>query len=398
MARFRARIVGRSGRQSAISIDAIDMACLSEHIESHRRAYVIDITRIGGKRSDLRRTRISGGMLVAALDSLELMLASGVRINTALRTLAECAPDGAARRLWTEVAGRVEETGRFGESLREFPRVFNEPMVGMIVALEAAGRLPEGVRHVRGYVAQMRAIRRESVRGMLYPAIVCITGLAAAGVLCVFTIPRFSRMLEEIGVRRTNFVTGFFFSLSSGVVHHPLLAAAAPLAPGAVAWVALRPRFRHGLDRAILNMPVINRAVEALSLARICATFRALSESGIRVVEALEACAEVAGNEVYRRGISRVVRSVRDNSTVGEGFERSGVFAQEVVLAIKSGESALANVFGRLADYYSTEARHRVALALGLVEPLMMILVLLWVFGVALAVVLPLVEVINEIH
>jgi type II secretory pathway component PulF len=93
-----------------------------------------------------------------------------------------------------------------------------------------------------------------------------------------------------------------------------------------------------------------------------------------------------------------VVAAVRENATVGEGFERSGAFGPEVVLAVKSGEAALPQVFGRLAAYFESEARHRIAVALGLIEPVMLLLVLAWVFGVALAVVLPVVEVVNEIH
>jgi type II secretory pathway component PulF len=65
---------------------------------------------------------------------------------------------------------------------------------------------------------------------------------------------------------------------------------------------------------------------------------------------------------------------------------------------VKSGEGALPQVFGRLADYYASESRHRVALALRMIEPVMLVLVLAWVLGVALAVVLPIVEIVNEIH
>jgi type II secretory pathway component PulF len=337
-------------------------------------------------------------MLLAALDSLELMLLSGVRINTALRTLAECAPPGAARRLWTEVVRLVEETGSFGESIRHFPGVFNESMVGVIAAHETAGRLSDGVRHVRDYVSQMQEIRRESMRGVAYPAMVCATGLASFLVLCVFTLPRFSRMLRDIGVTKTNRITGFFFSVSDLVIHHPVCSALLLCLPPAAAWVALRPGLRPSLDSLVLRVPMVRRAVEALSMARICVTYRALSESGIRVVEALEFCAVVAGNAVYSRGIARVIAAVRENSTVGSGFERAAVFAPEVVLAVKSGEGALPQVFGRLADYYRSESKHRVALALRMVEPAMLVLVLAWVFGVALAVVLPVIEIVNEIH
>jgi type II secretory pathway component PulF len=383
---------------STLTLDAVDMASLSGHIESQRKAYIVDISRLSARDGRLGRIRIARSMLLAALDSLELMLVSGVRINMALRTLAECAPAGAARTLWTEVVRQIEETGSFGEALRRFPKVFNDSMVGVIVAHEAAGRLPEGVRHMRNYVAQMLEIRRESLRGMAYPALICVTGVGASTVLCMFTLPRFSKMLHDIGVTKTNHITGFFFGLSEVVNRHPLWAALALLAPFGLLWVSLRPRFRPLFDRLMLRLPVVRRAVEALAMARICITYKALSESGIRVVEALESCAAVAGNVVYSRGIASVMAAVRDNETIGAGFERAGVFAPEVVLAVKSGEGVLPQVFGRLADHYSSEAKHRVALALGLIEPVMLIFVLGWVFGVALAVVLPVVEVVNEIH
>ena len=395
---YRARCVGRSGRRSTLILDAVDMASFSEHIETQRKAYVIEILRVSGRTGRLARARIPGPMLMAALDSLELMLVSGVRVNAAVRTLADCAPSGAARILWTEVARHVEETGSFGEALRQFPRIFNESMVGVIVAHEAAGRLPEGVRHVRGYAAQMVAIRREALRGLAYPVLVFTTALGASAIVCGFTLPRFAKMLRDIGVKRTNHITDFFFGVSDLVVGHPLLAMVSLALPVALVLVALMPRFRPFLDRLVLRVPVVRGAVEALSMARICATYRALSESGIRVVEALESCIPVAGNVVYSGALERVVAAVRDNATVGVGFERAGVFAPEVVLAVKSGEGSLTEGFGRLSDYYASEARHRVALALAMMEPAVLSVVLIWVFGVALAVVLPVCEVVNEIH
>ncbi len=342
--------------------------------------------------------RISGPMLLAGLDSLELMLVSGVRINSALRTLAECAPRGVARRMWTEIVRLIEETGSFGEATRQFPGVFNESMVGVIIAHEAAGRIAEGVRLVRSYVAQMLEMKRESMRGMAYPALLCSAGLASSAVLCVFTLPRFSTMLKDIGVTKINRITGFFFGVSECVVNHPGGTVLFLFIPIAIGWIVTRPRFRPAFDSLTLRLPVVRGAVEALSMARICITYRALSEAGFRVVEALGFCATVAGNDVLSRGIRKVIGAVRENASVGDGFERAGVFAPEVVLAVKSGEAALPQVFGRLAEYYASESRHRVAMALRMIEPVMLLLVLTWVFGVALAVVLPVVEIVNEIH
>jgi type IV pilus assembly protein PilC len=373
---YRARLVGRSGRRSTLLLDAVDMASFSAHIEAHRKAYVIDIRRVSERKGRLARVRVPGALLMAALDSLELMLVSGVRVNAALRTLADCAPSGSARVLWTEVVGHVEQTGSFGDALRSFPRVFNASMVGVIAAHEAAGRLPEGVRHVRDYAAQMLALRREARRGLAYPALVCVSALGASAVLCGFTLPRFASMLRDIGVKRMNPVTSFFFGVSAFVVSHPLGAALLVAMPFLVGWAAFLPRVRPARDRMLLRIPVVRGAIEALSMARICATYRALSESGIRVVEALEACVSVAGNTEYAKAVGRVVAAVRDNATIGAGFEQAGLFSPEVVLAVRSGEGCLTQVFGRLSEYYASESKHRVAFALGLLEPAALVVVL----------------------
>lgn len=398
MPRFYANYVARSGRRGKIKVDSVNQASLSYEIETTHKAYVVEILKIGESKRSRRQLRIPSRMLLAALDSLELMLLSGVRINAAVRTIAECAPPGSARRLWTELVGLIEETGSFCESLRHFPKVFDESMLGIIAAHENAGRLTEGIVIVRGYVAQMQEIKRESLRGSAYPVLVCAVGAAAFSILCEFTLPRFSKMLADIGVKKTNHITQFFFGLSNVVVQHPSHIGLALCFPIALICICLRPKYRPVFDRLLLRLPLFHGAIEALAMARICATFRALSESGIKVVEALESCAAVAGNAEYSRGIHDVVAAVKENASVGCGFERAGIFAPEVVMAVKSAEASLPRVFGRLADYYALESKYRVGLALRLVEPIMLIFVLMWVFGVALAVILPVVEIINGIH
>jgi general secretion pathway protein F len=205
-------------------------------------------------------------------------------------------------------------------------------------------------------------------------------------------------MLADIGATKTNRVTAFFFGISDFVTMHPCFTLLALSFPFTGIWLALRPRCRPAVDHFALRLPILRNAIEALVMARVCITFKALSESGVRVVEALEACATAAGNVAYSSGIRRVVAAVRENASVGSGFARAGIFAPEVVLAVKSGEGCLPEVFGRLADYYSNEARHRVSLALRLVEPVMLLFVLAWVLGIALAVILPMVEIIDGVR
>jgi type II secretory pathway component PulF len=345
-----------------------------------------------------RRPRLSSKELVMALDSMELMIASGVRINGVVRVLASRSKSGRVRSLWNEMALLLEETGKLGRALRAFPATFSSELVEIIDAHESAGRLGEGIIVARAHVARVGEIRRECVKAAAYPLVVSMVGAAAGVVLFLYTLPRFAVMMSDLGVAHTHLATRIIFAVSSLVNAHPWGAVMLVVAPFGFLPAASAPQVRPTIDRLLTKTPVVGCAIEALCMARVCATFSALTRSGIRVVEALEQCAKVSGNEVYRTGLRRVIRSVRNNQTVGSGFEEAGVFGPEMVLAIRCSEGSLGVVFDRLAAHYQDEARHRVASALRLLEPLMLVGVLAVVLVVALAVVLPLVEVLNGIH
>jgi len=379
-------------------VTAADEADAAAQVERARGTYLVALRRLPKSRLPSFAPKVRPRLLMVGLDSLEFMLATGVKINAALHLLAQSAPPGAARRLWSGIARHVEATGSVSGGFAAFPTVFGDAVVGIVAAHENAGRLPEGIRLVRAHVVRMEEIRRESVRSLAYPAVVGATGLAAAAVLAIFTLPRFARMLREVGVTHPNPITQGFLVMSDFATHRPLGVLALAAAPAVLAAAACNRHMRPAWDRVVLKLPVVSKAAEALALARICATYRALSGAGIRVIESLEFCGRAAGNSVYERGIGRVIDSLRANETVGRSFESAGVFAPELVLAVSGAEGHLTEVFGRMADHYADEARHQVALALRLLEPALILLVLLWVAGVALAVVLPIVDVINELH
>jgi hypothetical protein len=47
---FHARYISRDGRRRTVKLDAVDLPSLFEHIESNRKAYVVDIQRVDGRR------------------------------------------------------------------------------------------------------------------------------------------------------------------------------------------------------------------------------------------------------------------------------------------------------------------------------------------------------------
>ena len=397
MPRFSIRF--RSGRlRSQIKVSAATPAEAAEFVERTRNGRVIRIVRLRGDALTDRRLKASPHSVVACLESLEFLMLAGARVDTAIRSLVERLPNGTLRHVWVEILSALESTGNFSSALGRFPRIFDETVVGIALAAETAGQMAEGIGQMAAYLRQVELIRGQVRRGFVYPGILLALSMVTLGVLCEFTLPRYQAMLEGMGVSKFNVLTDLAFRFGGALHRRPwLLLGAIPVAVlGFRIWRF--PSVRRWATRAVFRVPLFSAAFEAVVLSRFCATFVGLHRAGFRPVEALSVCAKAVGNIVYRESLERVVRGLKENLPIGEAFARSRGFSHDFVVAIRSGESDLGAVFGRLGEFYGEAARTRIDVVIKLVEPTLLMVVIGVVFGTSLAVILPMVDIVESLH
>jgi len=89
---------------------------------------------------DFKR-RVSNKSLVVFTKQLSTLIAAGLPLVKALKTLYDQLEPGAMKDIVKNVAGEVESGTNFSEALSHFPRVFPEFYVNMIKAGELGGML-----------------------------------------------------------------------------------------------------------------------------------------------------------------------------------------------------------------------------------------------------------------
>lgn len=359
---------------------------------------VVSVCASGDGSRRRKRMTLSLTALKACLDALSFIMLTGITIDVAVRSLVERLPAGRTREVWMEIQSQIESGGSLGGAAHNLPRVFNEAVVGILSASEAAGRLADGIREVSAYLGQMIALRDHVRRGLIYPCVLLSVALCVVGLIACFTLPRYQEMLTNMGVARYNPITAAYFEGSGVIRGHPALVACGLGLVCAVFAVGLTRGKRAFFDRVSMKVPVVSKAVEAVVMTRVCFTFVGLHQAGFRPVDILEACARASGHEVFRTGILRVVRGIEANESLGDAFQNAGVFQPECVLAVRSGENDLGRVFQLLGAHYAAEATSHIQVALSFFEPLLLMAVVAIVFGTALAVILPLVDVIGSLH
>ncbi len=161
-------------------------------------------------------------------------------------------------------------------------------------------------------------------------------------------------------------------------------------------------RTEHGkfaVDRFLLRAPVIGKVVQKTAIARFSRTLSVLVTSGVPILQGLDITARTAGNMVIQNAVDKVRRSISEGKTITAPLAESGVFPPMVVQLVAVGEQTgrLAEMLGKIADFYDEEVDAAVSAMTSLIEPVVIVLMGGVIGGLLVSMYLPMFDMIGAI-
>jgi len=322
----------------------------------------------------------AGTPLVAALQAL-MGMAEFARGRAAL---------AAARDRLREGAGLAEALAESGVGLDSFERA----------ALEAgarAGRLEESLENLADWLLSRHALRARIIHALTYPAVILLFALGAATLMLGAVLPATLRAIERSGVPvQWPRITRVMLALrEAGLWMLPTLVL---LGAGvAVGWRlagARRRRMVVTMDRIRFRMPLLGRGATLLTAIRFASTFGMALRGGVAAEEAILLAGRACGSPWVADRTEEEGERIRHGESLPEAVGRIPPLAGPLASWVETGANS-----GRLPEMMEHAARRlqgqweRYLLRLlGLLEPALLVLVGLFVFAVALAIILPLVQ------
>ncbi|MEW6355116.1 MAG: type II secretion system F family protein [Planctomycetota bacterium] len=257
-------------------------------------------------------------------------------------------------RLSREVIEDAESSLAAGDSVTEALSLhegyFPPLLLTLVEVGERTGTLERVLSHMADYYENMDMLFRRLYRSMIYPVFVITFAILVTGML--------KYLFVEL---RANF-TG---------VPAPPGAAQQAVVWHFVAWfggigllVALIIIFRtvlHGgvvMDRLLLHVPVLGRALRKLAIARFTWAFQLSQAAGLGVSETIDRGLESTGNRAFTAERDQVLALVKSGEGLRDSLEASGLFPRDTLEMIEVAETSgkLEESMGRIAKHAFTDA------------------------------------------
>jgi type IV pilus assembly protein PilC len=290
-----------------------------------------------------------------------------------------------------EIKESVESGATLADSLKRYPKHFDDLFVNMVSAGEAGGILDTILRRLSGYMEKAAKLKGQVKGAMTYPAVTMIIAVVVVAVILVFVIPVFQQMFADFGgalpgptqivINMSEFVKSRIIYIIIGVA----------LFIFAFKKYYKTPKGRVTIDALMLKLPVFGVLLRKVAVSKFTRTMGTMLSSGVAILEALDIVAKTAGNTIIERAIYKVRSGISEGRTMADPLLESKVFPSMVCQMISVGEStgALDSMLGKIADFYDEEVDQAVENLTSLIEPFMLVFLGVVIGGLVIAMYLP---------
>jgi general secretion pathway protein F len=337
---------------------------------------------------------VSAADLSLLTRQLSTLVRAGLPLEEALLAVSQQTEKPRVQSILLGVRAKVVEGHTLATGLGDFPRVFPEIYRATVSAGEQSGHLDAVLERLAEYTESREQMRQNVMGAMLYPMVLTLMCFTIVSILLTYVVPKVVDVFEA-NHARLPLATRVLVGVSGFLRHYGLWLLIAIGAGTFVFWRSLKSReMRRRVHQSLLTLPLVGRIVRGVNTAQFTRTLSILTASAVPVLDALRIASEVVTNLPMRDAVTEAAARVREGAPIGRSLSTSRLFPPMTVHLISSGESSgqLQTMLERAATNQERELEALLAALVGLLGPLLIVGMGLFVMGIVFAMLLPIFE------
>ncbi len=398
MSTFEYTALDSGGRTCQGVISAATERLVREELQGRRLVPVSIVPAVEGISGRIRNRLKPRKLSVRHLSLITRQLATLVAtapLEEALRTIALQTDNPHLRRVLTATHESVLEGFRLSGAMARQDAAFPPLYRAMVAAGESSGALPTILERLADLLERDEQARSRLKIALVYPAALTLTALTVIAALVVFVVPKVVDQFDSMG-QRLPLLTRVIIFVSDAARDWGWLFLLL-FAAGIIGLVQAlrRPDMRLRFDAALLRLPVAGKLIRNVNAARLARTLSTMIASGVPVLEGLLLTVPTVSNRALRQATLVMATTIREGGSLSGAMRRADIFPPILIYMTASGESSgrMDEMLGRAAEYLEREFQTFVALALSLLEPIIIVVMGAVVTLIVLAILLPILQI-----
>ncbi len=357
------------------------------------------ILSTGGGQFGRRGGRLRQSTFLIFNQQFLTLIKAGLPILTSLDLLIKRQRDKTLLQLLENVRERVKGGELLSDAFAA-QQVFPKMYTTTLLAGEKSGSMEEVLGRYIAYQRMVQTFRKKLLVSLVYPALLVSVVTVMLIFLITYVVPKFAELFDNMGAQLPA-ITVFMLSLGLNAQKYGWLA----LLVGVAALVLLlrwkqSDRGAERIDKFLLSMPLLGEIRLKYQVANFSRILATLLQGGLPLVPAMETAGESMSSRQMLNGITAAAERVKEGQSLAHSLETQKLFPDLAVEMMEVGEStgALPAMLGSVAEFYEEDVQTALGAAMALIEPLILIVMAVFVGGILISLYLPIFTLGANIH
>lgn len=379
-------------------MEADDEDALASQLDL-QNLFLVEAGPAAKKVETTRQRRIKARDVLNFTLDLSTILSSGIPITEGLRDLAEASEHAKLQAIIEDVLASINAGSSLSAAFERHPKVFDTLYVSIVRAGETSGNLDRVLADLAVFLEWKADLRRDVIQALIYPIMV-ITAIGGLVILLATVVfPQFATVLNQ-SKGPIPVPTRILFALSTVFRLYWWVMLAGILVTVTGLWMYIRtPKGRAKFDAFKLRVPIFGVLARDIALSRFCHFFQILFSAGVDISQTLTIVEALVGNVVLAEATRIVRNEVRAGNSLSASLAGTGRFPTMVVRMFHIGEQSgqLVGSLEKACRYYDKEIPATIKRVFSVLEPVLYIFLALIVLTVALAIYMPLYQMMGSL-
>jgi type IV pilus assembly protein PilC len=380
--------IKKDGRKISDSIEASDRNAALRKL-ADRNIVITQLTAVSEKKE---RLRVTPDDLLMFTQELASMLRAGISLKKALDILASDVDNPSLRQVIMEISSNLGEGSAISTVMGYYPKIFPKIYVAMVKAGEASGDLEGILKRLAVYIQNMETLKQKVKSQLYYPCMVLGFSFIVMSFLMLFGIPRIAEVYAGLDAELP-LITMYLVSIGNifDKYWHAIFFITLSFGYLILRW-SNTPKGIRFWDNFKIKAKLIGPIFQKVLISRFSRSLSTLYSSGVPLLQCMELVANSIGNVVMEEAVASSIQNINEGQSISQALtEHHHLFTPMSLSMLSVGEEtgSLSTILDELAGFY--EERVEIALKglTSLIEPMVMILVGIFVGILIIALALP---------
>ena len=337
-----------------------------------------------------RRRKLKQSSFLVFNQQFLTLIRAGLPILNSLELLIKRQKDAQLKQILENVRDRVKGGELLSDAFAAqgiVPKIYTTTLM----AGEKSGNIDEVLTRYISFQRLAMTFRKKLFVSLIYPSLLVTVVMIMVTFLFTYVVPKFAELFNSLDAKLPAITV---FMLKVGVLaqkYAPFVLVGLILAAFVLWRWKETDRGADRIDRIILGTPLLGDIRLKHQIASFSRMLSTLLQGGLPLVPAMETAGSSMTSRRILKGVMRAGTRVREGQGLAPSLEEQEIFPELAVEMIEVGEStgALPAMLNSVAEFYEEDVQTALGASMALIEPLILIVMAVFVGGVLISLYLP---------